>query len=481
MNLIKNFFYNMSYQVLLIIVPFIVSPYVSRTVGPEGIGIYSYTYAVTVIFGLFVNLGVLKYGNREITLCGEDREARSRVFAELMWIKILSSIVVISVFLCYVNWFGGSYRRAFFLQIFTLLSFTLDVSWVFWGMQQFRITTIVCSLVKLLSVVLIFAFVRNGSDTYVYVLVLTITNFLVPFILWFYLPRYINFHFSVRFLFNRHWKSMVLLFFPYLARHLYIFMDKIMLGNIVGIMEVGYYEIAQSVSNTMVCVLIALSDVVMPQITLYFSNEENKKIVQLFEIIFHAITFLGVGMMYGLIGVAGTFVPWFYGESFLPSVPMLQTIAPLIVLSGYTDIIRNVFLLPQCRDKEYIIALCTGTLVNFLVNAALIPEMQGMGAIIGTLVAETTVLIIQVWYIKSEIPLWIYGRKAVVYCVLGSAILLPCYWIGKLTNNLFLATILDILAGGTLYVVCVAFYLRFFEKKVYEKISKKIREMQQKD
>ena len=94
MNVIKNFFYNVGYQILIIIVPLILAPYISRVVGPDGVGTYSYTYSIVTLFGLFANLGMAKYGNREISKCGDDREKRTQVFSELLSVKLSCSIIV---------------------------------------------------------------------------------------------------------------------------------------------------------------------------------------------------------------------------------------------------------------------------------------------------------------------------------------------------------------------------------------------------
>lgn len=472
MKVLKNFLYNAGYQVLIIIVPFILSPYVARAVGPEGIGLYSYTYSITVLFGMFANLGVLKYGNREIARCRNDRKERSRVFWELMSVKAASSLVVLTAFILYICLLSGEYRAVFFLQIPLLLSYAADVSWLFWGMQDFRITTAVSSAVKVLSVVLIFAFVRGGEDTYKYIFILSVSVFLVQASLWMFLPRYVDLKVSLGSLLNRHWKSMIFLFFPVLARSLYITMDKIMLGQFVGITEVGYYENVQSITTTLIHVLTALGDVVMPQMTLYFASRNQTEAEKLFQASFHLITFLAVGMMYGFIGAADPFVPWFYGESFSPSIPLLRMIAPLVVLTGYSDLIRNVFLLPRYKDKEYILALAAGAAVNFAVNYTLIPRWNSTGAIVGTLMAEMVVLAIQCWYVRKDLNILYYLKKTACYCVMGAVILAACRAAGGLTDNWAFLLLLDILIGGVLYTGCVLLYLRIRERQVFATVQK---------
>lgn len=96
-SIAKNYIYNMVYQVLILILPLITTPYLSRVLGAEGIGIYSYTYAIVTYFILFGSLGVALYGQREIAYAQENKEKRKKVFIEIVifrFITILLSTVV---------------------------------------------------------------------------------------------------------------------------------------------------------------------------------------------------------------------------------------------------------------------------------------------------------------------------------------------------------------------------------------------------
>ena len=417
---------------------------------------------------------MLKYGNREISGCRNDREKCSQIFTELMSIKLVCGLAVLGAFLCYSHFFSGNYETVFYLQIPNLLYYVLDVTWVFWGMQEFRITTVVGSIAKVLSVVLIFAFVKTGADTNRYIFILAVSTLAIQIIFWMLLPRYIDLKLSLKNIWNRHWKSMVILFFPVLARYLYITTDKIMIGQMSGMTEVGYYENVQSVTTTLIHVLTALGDVIMPQMTLYFSQKRAKEAERLFEAAFHLITFLAVGIMFGFIGVADTFIPWFYGDKFVSSAPLLKMIAPLVLLTGYSDMIRNVFLLPQYKDREYLVALAGGAVLNIFINFQLIPHMQSTGAVIGTLAAELFVLVVQTWFVRGNFRILHYLKKTVIYCALGALILIPCYFIRSLTDSLMLNTFLDVTAGGILYTGCVLIYIRFFERQMFDVLAEKI-------
>ena len=472
MSILKNFFYNVGYQVFIIIVPLILAPYISRVVGPSGVGTYSYTYSIVSLFGIFANLGISKYGNREISKCKGDREKRSRVFAELISAKIGCSVIVLAVYFCYIKLFGEEYRLALLLQVFNLLAFMADVSWFFWGIQEFRITTAVCAVFNVLSVFFIFGFVRTEADVGIYIFIQAFRVFLIQSCTWFFLPKYIDIRISWRYIARRHWKSLILLFFPVFAKYLYSMMDRIMIEGIAGITEVGYYENVQSITLTAVTVLTAAGDVVMPRMTVLYERDEKEKARELFRGVFHLVSFIAVGMVFGFIGIADDFIPLFYGNKFETCVFLLKMIAPVVLFSGYSDLIRNNFLLPRYKDKEYVIALIFGAAVNLVINLLLIGRFGSAGAIAGTVTAECIVMLVQLLYVKRELEITYFFKNMIIYCLLGTLILIPCGVLDMFDINPVLNIALDIIAGGGVYAAGVMVYLYVSEKETSVKIVK---------
>ena len=50
-----NFAYNTAYQILTILIPLLTTPYLSRVLHADGIGQYSYSYAIAYYFVLFLD------------------------------------------------------------------------------------------------------------------------------------------------------------------------------------------------------------------------------------------------------------------------------------------------------------------------------------------------------------------------------------------------------------------------------------------
>ena len=86
----KNFFYNISYQALVSVIPIILMPYLSRTLGVKSLGIYSYTNSVVLLFSTFGMLGLSTYSSREIAYSNtKGQKELSKTFESLCILRAI--------------------------------------------------------------------------------------------------------------------------------------------------------------------------------------------------------------------------------------------------------------------------------------------------------------------------------------------------------------------------------------------------------
>ena len=130
-----NFLYSMIYQITLMILPLITMPYVSRILGADGIGTYSYTYSIAQYFLLFGMLGVENYGNRSIARVRDDEQKRSETFSSIYTLQLFIASLSVLAYLIYVYLLSGNKVFAL-IQVFYVLSGMFDVNWLFFGMED---------------------------------------------------------------------------------------------------------------------------------------------------------------------------------------------------------------------------------------------------------------------------------------------------------------------------------------------------------
>lgn len=173
---------NVSYQFLCICLPFIVTPYISRIFGAEGIGVFSYNMTVASYFGLFVILGLNNYGNREIAMNKEEINRLSSLFVNIYIMQVLAGILVLSVY----GWYCVSIAKTTVSCVFGvyLLSYLFDINWFFFGMEEFKITVIRNTVIKLCTTVLILTFIREKDDLIIYVWITVVSYLLTQLSIW---------------------------------------------------------------------------------------------------------------------------------------------------------------------------------------------------------------------------------------------------------------------------------------------------------
>ena len=134
----KNFIYNIIYQILILIIPLITAPYLSRVVGAEGVGTYSYTYSIVYYFMLLTLLGVNNYGNRSIAKVRDDKKKLSKTFWSIYFFQLVMGIVMLILYLLYIYLFDNQYRLIALIQTLFIVSSILDINWLFFGLEEFK-------------------------------------------------------------------------------------------------------------------------------------------------------------------------------------------------------------------------------------------------------------------------------------------------------------------------------------------------------
>ena len=155
----KNYIYNVSYQLLLLITPFITTPYLSRVLEPAGIGTYSYTYSIVSYFILLASLGVADYAQREIAYHQDDAHLQSRTFYEVNLIRFLLVGLSLCIYYFVVSSFSGDHL-IYWYQALNIIAVLFDISWFFQGLEEFGKIVLRNFIIKFASIVLIFVLIH---------------------------------------------------------------------------------------------------------------------------------------------------------------------------------------------------------------------------------------------------------------------------------------------------------------------------------
>ena len=452
----KNFLYNAIYQIFMFIIPMITIPYVSRILGVDNVGIYSYTYSIVYYFMLFSMLGISNYGSREIAKCHNQMEINT-TFKSIYLLQLTLNVVCLGLYFFSIILLNYEYKNIMIIQTIFLISVAFDINWFFFGKEKFKVTVTRNVIIKFLSLILIFIFVRSETDLWIYTLIMGVSTLLSQIYLWLFLGKEVqNVKVGIKSI-VRHLKPCLILFIPVISYSIYRVMDKTMIGSLANTIELGNYESAEKIINIPGSFVAALGTVMLPHMSKKSLEEIKRSIYETFELTFFIIT----PMIIGLFIVARDFSDLFFGSGYDKAGILIRILAITILFSSVANVIRTNFLIPLKKDKVYVISTVIGAIVNLVCNVLLIKSYGAYGACVGTILAEFLLMFYQVINTKNDIDyrkvltiLFKYFCKSVIIGIL-------IFIFGYFINNIMLKLILQIAITIILYILLNYKYIKY--------------------
>lgn len=476
----RNFIYSMGYQILILITPFITTPYVSRVLGADGIGIYSYTSSVMSYFTLVAALGTSAYGAREIAQHRDDKHESSKLFWEIELMTIFTSLACLAVWVGVIL-FSREYKFYFVALTPLLLGTMFDISWFYTGHEQMQCVVSRNSVCKIIGIVLLFVLVRDKGDLIIYIVINSMVTMVGNLSMWTYLPQFLEKVDFKSLTYKKHFKETLIYFIPAIATSIYTVLDKTLIGVIThNDYENGYYEQATKIINLIKALVFTSVNTVMgARISYLFAGEKYDEIHERIEKSLDFILFMGIACMFGLIGIAKTFVPFFFGSGYEPVVSLLYVFAPIIVIIGISNCLGSQYYTPsgqRARSAKFIIG---GSCVNLCLNLLLIPKMGSQGAAIASVIAELTITVLYVRMSDGYANVKIIWKHAWKRIVAGGIMCIAVWGLGEvLPVNGLVKLIIQIVCGAGIYLgilicmkdVTIKEMLRGILHKVREKV-----------
>ena len=452
MKVIRSYLYNAGYQVLNLLVPFITVPYIARILGPRGVGINSYTNSIITYFLLLGTLGITMYGNREIAYHRDNLEERSRIFWEIEFLQIITISFSYLLFLIF-NSFQVQYKIYFLLQSIWIVSGAVNISWLFMGLEDFKKTVLRNILVKVVSLISIFLFVKTSHDVGTYIIILGLAQLLGNLTLWPYLPKVVQMPKFKYLNVFRHLKPTIILFMPQIATQVYLQLNKTMLGQFDTVTSSGYYDYADKLIKMTLAVITATGTVMLPHMSNLAAKGDMKKFNRSLYKSFDFVSFLAIPLAFGIAGIAGTLAPWYYGEKFSIVGQLIVIEAPVAILIGWSNVLGIQYLMPLNRIKEYTRSVTYGAVANIIVNIPLIIFYGVKGAISATVIAELVVTGYQLWVVRKNVSFKSMFVNSWKYFLSAMIMFIVVFTINQLMRISIISLGVQVIVGIFVYMV----------------------------
>ena len=479
----KNYVYRLLYELLVIVTPFITTPYISRVLGADGIGIYSYSLSIMSFFTMFAALGTSAYGIREIAQSRDDKEKSSKLFWEIELLTVFTSSVCLIIWII-LSVFYLEYRPYLLALTPLLISTMFDINWYFMGYEKVLYTVLRNAFVKILGIVLLFAFVKTKSDLIKYMLIYSITTLLGSLSMWTYLPKMLVKVDFKSLTFKKHFKETLIYFIPTIATSIYTMLDKTLIGLIThDNYQNGYYEQATKViAIVKTLVFTSVNAVLGARMSYLFAYQKLDEIKQKIHKSLDFIFLLGYGCLFGIVGVARDFVPIFFGKGYEQVIYLLYLMSPLIIIIGISNCLGSQYYTPSGQRARSAKVIVLGAGVNLLLNLVLIPQLESTGAVIASVIAETVITVFYVrmsqGYLTAADIMKCSWKRIVAGGIMCVFVLLAGHFIH---GNKIIKLIIEIGGGGIIYLTMlyackddmVASLLRQGKELVGKKIRRK--------
>lgn len=403
-----NFIYNSILAISQVLYPLITFPYVARILNPEGIGILSFVDSISKYFMLIGALGIPIYGIREIAKYKNSKSNLNSVFSELFLIHSIFTIITLLIYILVVFNIDKlqEYRSLLLLGITNLISNIFIVEWYFQGTENFKYITTRNIVVRFLSTILIFLFIKHASDLNKYYIIMITVPILNALINFRYVLKEVSLKFNLSLIIisiQKHIKPLLYIFISMSFISIYTILDTIILGILTDNKSIGIYSAAMKFAKIPVMFIGALSLVLMPKLSQYNDNGKSNEFIKLIEKSIRFIYFISIPIIFIIIGLSNNIIHVFVGDEYTESVFLLQVSSVLTLLLGLSNIFGFQILTTMSKDKYFTLCVGIGTISSIILNLICIPFFRIYGALFANIVSELLVTFLTYYYAKKFI------------------------------------------------------------------------------
>lgn len=451
-KLVKNYIYNIIYQLFILFIPLILSPYLARVIGATRLGVFSYVNSVAALLSTIILLGTYNYGARQVAYIRGNRLKTSSFFWELFWIRIFLGLMGTLVYAILA--YSSPYRLYFFLYYIWIFASFIDPSWLFIGEEDMKSTVLKNFFIKGISVIMIFCFVKNEDDLWKYVFIMAASTLVANMALLIPVSKYVD---KPSFTFNNfriHIINSLYLFWPQVTTMLSLQVGKIMINLMSGnSSQVSFYDYGEKIVDIPLTFILVLSTVMMPRIANDYANGNVDKMHKNIMLAGRYSLMLAIPMAIGIASIADGLIPWYLGSEFNPTIYVIIILSPIIISNSLLGISGNQYFTATNQMDILLKSNIITAIMNVIVNVMLIPKFGLYGAAFAAVTSSYISVFIQYINMNKQIKVTTFFGEGFKYLAAS----LPMTMIIYVIRNYFqvgpLTTFIQVLVGALIYIV----------------------------
>lgn len=431
-------------------------PYAARILGANNIGKVNYANSIASYFILIAALGINTYAIREGGRCRNKQIEINKFASEIYTINFIS--VCLSYILLIITIALATplqeYSILICLQSFAMVNTWFSVNWVNVIFEDYLFTTIRSLIVQIMSIVLLFVFVRNSSDYIIYAGISILSGMIVAIINHAYVRRYCTIKMVRRINIKQHFRPIIVLFSNTIAVSIYLNSDTTMIGWILGDYYVGLYTTSVKIYTTIKTIIAAIYNVAIARMSEYYAHKNLEQFSLLLNKIIKMIITIAIPATIGLIFTAKELIILLSGTEYIKATGSLCILSVAFLSAILGGLLAYCVLIPIKRERTVLTATIISAIENIGLNVFLIPILGINGAALTTLCAETTVFCLLFYSVRD---IWyLFNFKQIILLLfkvlLGSIFFIPIKYI---LNQVEINSIIFVILYSS---ICIAIY-----------------------
>lgn len=455
---VKNLIYNGLYQLLIIALPIITVPYVARVLGARALGENSYITSVGILLGYVIILGMNQLGVREIAKISASKDELTITFSRLWGLQFIVGILVT------LSYIGITYRMSnniyYLANIPYLLGFMLDISWFFVGIGEISRVVTRNTVIKFLSLILIFSCVHSSNDLLLYILINSSALMLSNLVFWMSLRKKIWTTKILKNLFSsKYIKSSLILGLPQIAVQFYTNFDSVIVGYIAGAVQLSYYDQSQKIARMLLALITSTSTVLMPKLVKLMQNDkDNKRSSDLLKKSLDYTLIISLFITFLIMINVNELVPWFFGNKFSPMINNMFWVSLIIIFISFGSVFSNQYALANGLYRIFAIPYFFGAIFSIISNIIFVHLWKADGGTTTIILTELIVCILRVWLVKKNFNFKVLFRQYWKYFLTFCVSLLFCVRIHIVVSSNFVSMILNSFIGTFVFLLLLVIF-----------------------
>lgn len=479
-SLSVNAFLNGIRNALNLVFPLITFPYVSRVLSVDGMGIYNFSSTYVNYFLLIAGLGISTYAVREGAKYRDNTERINTFASQIFTINIISTVVAYVLLLLSLVVFGSLHNYASAILIFSiqLVFTTIGTEWIYTIYEDFRYITIRSISFKIISITLLFIFVKTPSDYLWYASITVFASVGSNIFNYIHAKSFSCIKLVKQTDWQHHLKPTLIIFASSLAVTLYVSCDTTLLGLLKDEHAVGIYGVAVKIYSIVGGTLSAVLTVTIPRLALLYGKGKFEDYRKLLSKVFDTLSILVLPSSVGLIMLSKEVVLIIASDKYLDSTFSLQIITWAIIFSNFSWIFNQCVLIPAKRETKSLRNTLLTVGINIGLNFILIPVWSYNGTALSTVISEFLVMLMNGYSARDIVSKIIFTKKSVnnfVTSIIGCVgIVAVCIICQSLISSIVMRVFLSVFMSLIIYVSALILLKNEIAIQSWEKIKQRL-------